>query len=152
MTLEEAKIHFHIGTTVYLKDNIIPHDWLNMPGKIGSFPLGNLKLKEKGLLQFLVAFNDKDVEPGYVPIFYEDSNGISCQVQVRPQYLSLYPWSSTVTDLKIPDYGVYVGEKTIINNNLKPKTDGDIIKVQRPDCQIGRSEKVRGSILASRRI
>jgi len=149
MTLEEAKKYFHTPTTVYLKDNVIPHDWSIMPG---DFKLGNLKLSKKELSQFLVSFDDKDVAPGYVPIFYEDSTRACCQIQVKPEYLSLTPWSSTVTDLKMPDYGVYVGEKTIINNNLKPKTDGDIIKVQGFDCQIGRSEKVRGSILACRRV
>ena len=45
MTYEEAKKYFHTSTPVYIRDNEIPWDWLNVVG--AHYPIGDLKLSEE---------------------------------------------------------------------------------------------------------
>lgn len=128
---------------LYLKNNEIPHDWVELKG---NYSCGNLKL-EYGhvIVRNHQGYKKEDLLPNHVPIFYTDSRIKSSQIQIHKKYLSYTPWD-------INESNEVKSDNNLINNNLKSSKDGDnTIKVRRPDIQIGRSEKVRGSSLSSRR-
>tara|TARA_R110000868_G_scaffold14414_2_gene67037 strand:- start:38919 stop:39428 length:510 start_codon:yes stop_codon:yes gene_type:complete len=149
---------------VYLKNNVIPWDWLELPAnKNGSdLTMGNLKIKGDCIyIREKNGYYLKDLNPGYVPIFYNDTEHRQCQIQVQCSYVSLTPWSEMVappipkaikkTELvKISIYDLEEDNNSSSSNKqLKSKKDGrNISKVRRPHCAIRGTEEIRASSLA----